>query len=670
MSQEAGEFRLPDTGQIRCYDEAGNEIDRPLPGSPLHGQNGCFVIHPLSYTKLGDDGRVLPPHAGWEDGYRVLLDNNTGLMWEVQAPGPDGGALEGRKYSWQDARDVHVSRLNDQRHGGFNDWRLPNLDELRSIVDYGRSNPAVDGLLFPDCEVDFYWSDASYEMQPSFAWGIFFGLGSGIAFGKSNPHCVRAVRGGHSAAFGRSDRRRLTDNGDGTITDPITGLMWQKGENPRGSWMEAIQRCGEMRLGGHSDWRLPNIKELNSIVNRTYTDGWWYHREYFPAEGLQPPLLHYFSSTTHESTYAWVTNFCFGYDGYYAGKKAALLFRAVRHTRSTLAGTQRFRLPHSGQTICYDDEGNRLSTDRARRDFQGQDGTHRIHPPTYSKLGEGGRLLVPAATWEQGCRAVRDEVTGLVWEVKSPLPVDVNYAGRSYDFESVAEWYLPHLNRIGFGGSHDWRLPNLQELRTIVDYSGAVPAVDQDSFPHCRPGFYWSGNSYASDRDLQWGIYFAIGCAICYSKKNRYFVRLVRGGHGPTFGDPERYALDDNGDGTITDRNTGLMWKRDESPDSNWEEALRYCRELNLGGHSDWRLPGIKELATILDLSCKDGAWYHRQYFPGTKTAPLGFYWASTTYGDSFGWGVNFQFGYDGYYAGKRQGRYPFRPVRSACGNA
>jgi uncharacterized protein with HEPN domain len=102
-------------------------------------------------------------------------------------------------------------------------------------------------------------------------------------------------------------------------------------------------------------------------------------------------------------------------------------------------------------------------------------------------------------------------------------------------------------------------------------------------------------------------------------------------------------------DGTVTDRNTGLMWKNAESPELNWEDALRYCGELDLAGYTDWRLPGIRELSTLLDLSCRDGVWFHRDFFPGVRTVPLGFYWASTTYGGSFGWGVNFQFGYDGY---------------------
>lgn len=664
MKETEREFQLPDSGQTRCHDEAGNVIEAPVPGDDLYGQDGCFIIHPLSYDKLGENGEVLPVHAAWNDGWRIVLDRNTGLFWELKSPDPADLTYQGAMYTWQDAQDVHVRRLNAGRYGGYGDWRLPNQDELRSIVDYGRTNPAVDALHFPDCQAGFYWSALTYEMQPYFAWGIFFGLGSGIAFGKTTPHLVRAVRGGFREGFGWADRRRFQDNGDGTVTDLVTRLMWQNGENERQDWFEALRTCRDLRLGGHADWRLPNIKELNTILNHAYRDGWWYHKDVFPAEGLAPPLLHYFSSTTHEGTYAWVTNFCFGYDGYYASKKAKLLFRAVRRADPTVRVAPRFCLPDSGQADCYDDEGNRLRPGEEGPRFAGQDGSHRIHPPSFTRLGEGGVPLGGTAARADGARMARDERTGLVWEVSAADPT-IDASEEACTWEEACRLYLPRLNRIRYGGFSDWRLPNREELRSIADYSGVIPAVNPGVFPDCRPEFYWSDNSYAPDPRLQWGIYFAIGCAICYLKTNRYRVRAVRAGYDRDFGNPARYAFHDNGDGTVTDRNTGLMWKQSESPELNWEDALRYCRKLDLGGHTDWRLPGIRELSTLLDLSCRDGVWFHRDFFPGVKTAPLGFYWASTTYGGSLGWGVNFQFGYDGYYAGKKDGRYPFRPVRS-----
>jgi hypothetical protein len=107
------------------------------------------------------------------------------------------------------------------------------------------------------------------------------------------------------------------------------------------------------------------------------------------------------------------------------------------------------------------------------------------------------------------------------------------------------------------------------------------------------------------------------------------------------------------------------MWVKEESPELTLKDALKYCEDLTFAGHDDWRLPNMKEVGTLLDLAYTDGAWYHKRFFPNVKIKPQGFYWASSTFGSTFGWGVNFQFGYDGYYAGKKDGKYPFRPVRT-----
>ncbi len=110
------------------------------------------------------------------------------------------------------------------------------------------------------------------------------------------------------------------------------------------------------------------------------------------------------------------------------------------------------------------------------------------------------------------------------------------------------------------------------------------------------------------------------------------------------------YAGDyvDNGDGTITDNSTGLMWQK-AAPENkiNWKEALAYCEALKLGGHTDWRLPTIKELRSIVDY-----AKYHpaidKIVFPNTQSS---FYWSGTTNASSTdtdkAWSVNFNYGYD-----------------------
>ncbi|MDD5255510.1 MAG: DUF1566 domain-containing protein [Candidatus Omnitrophica bacterium] len=641
-------FRLPDAGAIRSFDREGKEIV-PQPQDELWGQNGCFVVNPMSFTKLAKGAKALDEGASWDDGYRMVLDNNTGLMWEVKSPKKGDVNFCEDRYNWEDAQKKYIKKLNAKKYGGFSDWRMPNKDEIRSIIDYGRTNPAVDTNFFPNCQSDLYWTAIPYKMQKPFIWGIFFGLGAGICYTPLSERYVRAVRGGVDKRFGKAETTRFKDNGDGTITDSLTGLMWQKEENERMDWYSALKVCKDMRIAGFSDWRLPNLKELNTILNLDYTNGWWYYKDFFPAKGLQPPLLHYFSSTPYEGIYVWVTNFCFGYDGYYASKNAKLLFRAVRNVNAPVKQEVVFKFPDSGMRKCYDDEGKIIAAPKKGKRFSGQDGTYTINPLSFTKLGDG---------------MVKDNNTGLVWELKSFDKSGYNYFDNTYTWEEAHE-YVRLLNAKKYQGFSDWRLPNREELRSIVDYEGGIPAINKKYFPDIAPHFYWSGDINKKEPIFAWGVYFAYGCAICYLKDFRYHVRAVRAGYSRGFGDMNSYAFKDNGDGTISDLNTGLMWKKDESPNLNWENALKYCQELDLGGYKDWRLPTIRELPTILDMSFKDGVWFHKQFFPGTQIAPLGFYWASTTYGDTFGWGENFQFGYDGYYAGKKEGKYPFRPVRS-----
>ncbi len=124
------------------------------------------------------------------------------------------------------------------------------------------------------------------------------------------------------------------------------------------------------------------------------------------------------------------------------------------------------------------------------------------------------------------------------------------------------------------------------------------------------------------------------------------------------------YAGDyvDNGDGTITDNSTGLMWQKNTSENEmTWKEALAYCEGLELGGHTDWRLPTIKELRSIVDYEKCDPA-IDETVFPNTHSS---IYWSGTTYADSTdnAWGVHFLGGYDHNYGKSTNGHV--RAVRS-----
>jgi hypothetical protein len=130
-----------------------------------------------------------------------------------------------------------------------------------------------------------------------------------------------------------------------------------------------------------------------------------------------------------------------------------------------------------------------------------------------------------------------------------------------------------------------------------------------------------------------------------YNVKSNYgYVRAVRGGH-PT-------GFIDNGNGTITDIYTTLTWQQAPTNVMSWEAALSYCECLNLGSYTDWRLPTIKELRSLVDYNRYEPA-IDTTFFPNTL---MSLYWSSTTFTNSpdYAWGMSFDdagdyYGYKGY---------------------
>ena len=244
---------LPDTGITQCYDNWA-AIECPAPGEPFYGQDAQYVTNSMSYT-------VSP------DGLSAT-DNVTGLVWQRCSSGLSGadcsiGTVQAM--SWWDA----IACCEDLSLAGYMNWRLPNEYELQRIVDYGRGNPAINPAVFPGTAVMYnYWSSSNYAYYDNYgAWNVNFYEGYLYAGMKTDTeHYVRCV-------LGEEVLRSIEDNGDGTVTDNVTGLMWQKqDDNITRNWEASLAYCEQLELAGHSDWRLPNIRELRSIVDNTRYD--------------------------------------------------------------------------------------------------------------------------------------------------------------------------------------------------------------------------------------------------------------------------------------------------------------------------------------------------------------------------------------------------------------
>ncbi|UCE80000.1 MAG: DUF1566 domain-containing protein [Nitrospiraceae bacterium] len=90
---------------------------------------------------------------------------------------------------------------------------------------------------------------------------------------------------------------KLTDNGDGTVSDKSEGLMWQQAEGGLKKWQEAVTYCENMSLGGHDDWKLPTIDQLRSMVDKNFAQP-MVDTTFFPD--FPPTQIFYWSSTEPE----------------------------------------------------------------------------------------------------------------------------------------------------------------------------------------------------------------------------------------------------------------------------------------------------------------------------------------------------------------------------------
>ena len=158
---------LPDTGQTKCYDMSGKEMSCPEAGQPLNGQDAQYKGAEPAYEDRGD---------------QTVVDRNTGLIWMKSD--------DGTPRTWQDAGAYCASLV----FAGQSDWRLPVKFELESIIDYGRSYPAVNPVFA--CRSSFYWSSLPYTDDPTYAWGVYGNDGGDHWLDKRNKYYVRCVRGG------------------------------------------------------------------------------------------------------------------------------------------------------------------------------------------------------------------------------------------------------------------------------------------------------------------------------------------------------------------------------------------------------------------------------------------------------------------------------------------
>ena len=285
----------------------------------------------------------------------------------------------------------------------------------------------------------------------------------------------------------------------------------------------------------------------------------------------------------------------------------------------------------TGQTTFYNNSGV-ISNPEKGQPFSGQDSQYQGLTPSYTDNGDN---------------TITDNNTGLMW-LKTP--------------EGKMTWAqaMKKVTTFEHAGYSDWRMPTIKELYSLINFNGVTGRSAASSLPFINTYYFKFsyGNTGAGERFIDsqfcsatkyvsttmnnnatiFGVNFADGRIKGYPQYNKtYYALYVRS--NPDYG-INKYV--DNGDGTVTDEATGLMWMQaDSGSGMNWQKALAYAENFEYGGYSDWRLPNVKELQSIVDYSRSPDTTQSAAIDPLFTTTPITdgngdvdypFYWTSTTH--------------------------------------
>lgn len=291
---------------------------------------------------------------------------------------------------------------------------------------------------------------------------------------------------------------------------------------------------------------------------------------------------------------------------------------------------------------------------------------------SFIKVGpQGGVLPATASQWD----CVADQITGLLWEVKTTDGGlrDYHWRYTNHGDKRIADTssYVDAVNAVGLCGRTDWRLPTRNELQSIVDYGRAAgtSAIDLNWFPNTAYAYSWTATPYIGATEASWAVSFERRVKVYFAKRHQnYAVRLVNG----ALTAPPVYTF--SGD-EVLDTTTGLIWKRcsegqvwtGSSCEGTlllrlWNRAVEYAQAQAAATGVAWRIPNPKEFGSIIDPS-RYGPTVDPLVFPNTPSLR---YWSSSfdPVSKSGAFFANFQHG--GIADHDRHRYYPMRLVRDA----
>ena len=531
------------TGQSECYD---NTYEIECPSDP----DDAFFGQDAHYAKLGVCSPLDITVDSSNPDEPLVINRNTGLMWQQN--------ITKESYTWENA----MSHCEELTYAGYDDWRLPSVQELMSIIVSGKYREDYNMTFFnffPEYAEHYnnfmFWTSNIAVYAYSYAWYLNFYRSDIRAYSRTDNHLAICVRGEKLPAslFEVSEI-----NGDEVVTDAATGLMWQKNPGLKSTWKEKLYYCEHLVYAGYSDWRLPNRNELLSLAD--------YDR--YPASD--------FPGITSSTEYVYSSTSGYGLD--------------LGEGHMLPMGKDLMSIYHNEPVYCVRSgicpEGKFLH------------GSECLDDPCAAAVCEVGNstgVCVPKTETSYECQCLE----GFFWNGTGCVnPCAENPCMKTANSNGKCTAVNSSLYLCGCNDGYVWNNGKCDTFATDVKTVGSICTGQKGCYDD-KYGIDCSGSKSVpfSGQDA---FYASIG--MC--SKQDFSVKTA------------------GGQNIIVDNNTKLEWQQ-ASPQKqlSWYDAYAYCDALEYGGKSDWRLPAPHEFLTIADIS-ESFVLLNRDYFTEIPKTP------------------------------------------------
>ena len=580
------------TNMTICTDYKGYQILCPEEGGDFYGQDAQYAARGSCVPGRSYQEIIKPDIL--ENPFTEIKDEATGLTW----------LFTGMRGTYEE-----VKNLCDFSYDGKEDWRLPTPKELFTfssndmLLRGSAADPVLFQWLLEEGSASDWYGIYLWSSVETFVYALEYGQMIPPSAYEYSPECfvdgvLVCVSGEEYGKVKAGNYVSVTENGDETVFDSGMNLYWTKNPVQAESWREALAYCENLEYAGASDWRLPNRNELLTLVDYSKAGSEVYHYDSSVRGESEIPSLFpgmtadIFWSSTSSGREPWIidmvdgTSYPFG-----NGSSGGLYMR---------------RSDSAPSVLCVRSKLN------AKTDF-----------PACNKTGVAPCKDAKGTIWSS---AIYFDRFADYYHISGPRVCGVDCAQKDRGEEERSEgisWYeiSETCRLLNEKGSRKWRLPTIDEIRSIVTSEKLKKGGSCGVKEECPGKSCFSEEACTDDKPSE-TLLFDFGTMLSgtfnlayFDEESEAFPELwaLDTAYGlistvsetiPVYELVQRCVLDKNLEfetAPYTDPATGLTWSEVSSSYLDLPKAKEYCRKLSEGDYEHWwKVPTIDELKTLV----------------------------------------------------------------------